>query len=62
MAQAGISLGEAEVRDHAFSRRESAEMQDQFTEQDADIAANQPTLAGIGMIRSGGLGLVDLYI
>jgi len=62
MAQAGLSLGEAEVRDHAFSRRESAEMQNQSPVQEADIAANQAALAGIGMVRSVGLGLVDLYI
>lgn len=62
MAQAGLSLGEAEVRDHAFSRRESAEMQNRSPVQEADIAANQAALAGIGIVRSGGLGLVDLYI
>lgn len=62
MAQAGLSLGEAEVRDHAFSRRESAEMQSPSPVREADIAANQAVLAGIGIVRSGGLGLVDLYI
>ena len=62
MAQAGLTLGEAEVRDHAFSRRENAEMQNQPHEQDADIVANQAALAGIGMARTSGLGLVDLYI
>jgi len=62
MAQAGLSLGEAEVRDHAFSRRESAETQNQPSAQDADTVANQAAFAGVGMVRSSGLGLVDLYI
>jgi flagellar hook-length control protein FliK len=62
MAQAGLSLGEAEVRDHAFSRREGAEMQSQAAAQDEDNVANQAVLVGVGMARSSGLGLVDVYI
>ncbi len=62
MSQAGINLGEAEVRDQAFARREQADLPRQAAAQDGDVAANQAALAGIGMVRSSGLGLVDLYI
>ncbi len=62
MAQAGLNLGEAEVRDHAFGRRENSEMQGQASAKEVDTAINQAALAGIGAVRSAGLGLVDLYI
>lgn len=62
MSQAGINLGEAEVRDQAFARREHADLPRQAAAQDGDVAANQAALAGMGMVRSSGLGLVDLYI
>jgi flagellar hook-length control protein FliK len=63
MAQAGINLGETGVRDQAFGRRESQQMPGQTAgAQDAQIIINQAAMTGIGVARSGGLGLVDLYI
>jgi flagellar hook-length control protein FliK len=62
MAEAGLSLGEAEVRDQAFSRRDGTQLQAQARSHDAEIVVHPGALAGIGMARSGGLGLVDLYI
>lgn len=62
MAQAGINLGETEVRDHAFGRRESHETQIRLPAQEMETAVGQTALAGVGVFRSGGLGLVDLYI
>ena len=62
MAGAGINLGEAQVREEAFSRRE-----------DAAGYAQRPGMTPVetafpldgmvaGSVRSGGLGLVDLYV
>jgi len=62
MAQAGLSLGEAEVRDHAFSRQEQAETQRWASRQDNDIVTAPSVLAGIGGARASGSGLVDLYV
>ncbi len=62
MAQAGLNLGEAEVRDQAFGRRDNSEMQGQASAKEIDAAVNQAALAGIGAVRSAGVGLVDLYI
>ena len=62
MAQAGISLGETEVRDQAFSQRENLEMQGRRTAQSAEINPQPSALAAIGVVKSAGLGLVDLYI
>jgi len=62
MAQAGLSLGEAEVRDHAFSRQEHAETQRWASRQDNDIVTAPSVLAGIGGARASGSGLVDLYV
>lgn len=62
MAQAGINLGEAEVRDQAFGRRENAETQGRFPAQEVETAADQVALVGIGAARFSGSGLVDLYI
>lgn len=62
MAEVGLSLGEAEVRDQAFSRRDGAQLHAQARSHDAEIVTLPGALAGIGMARSGGLGLVDLYI
>ncbi len=62
LAQAGINLGEAEVREHAFGRREQSDMRDQNTAQEAEIPLHQSVMAGIGGARSAGVGLVDLYI
>jgi flagellar hook-length control protein FliK len=61
MAQAGINLGEANVRDQSFS-------QDRGTERPATTASSLLPVAevahegmGFGASRSVGLGLVDLY-
>jgi flagellar hook-length control protein FliK len=62
MAQAGISLGEAEVRDQAFSQRENLEMQGRRTARSTEINPQPSALAAIGVVKSAGLGLVDLYI
>jgi flagellar hook-length control protein FliK len=62
MAEAGLSLGETEVRDQAFSRKEGPQMPSQARSQDVEIVAHQGVLTGHGMARSSGLGLVDLYI
>jgi len=62
MAQAGINLGEAEVREHAFGRREQSDMRGQNPAQEAEIPLHQAVMAGVGGARSAGVGLVDLYI
>jgi flagellar hook-length control protein FliK len=64
MAQAGLNLGEAEVRDQAFGRREPADARahSSSTSQDAEAGGHQAVLAGIGGRQSSGIGLVDLYI
>ena len=62
MAEAGLSLGEAEVRDQAFSRRDGLQMAAQARSQEAEIVAHQGGLVGLGVAHSSGLGLVDLYI
>lgn len=62
MAQAGITLGDAEVREHAFNRREQAELRGQNAAKEGDIPVSQGVMAGIGGGRTAGIGLVDLYI
>ena len=62
LAQAGINLGEAEVREHAFGRREQSAMRGQNPAQEAEIPLHQAVMAGVGGARSAGVGLVDLYI
>jgi flagellar hook-length control protein FliK len=62
MAQAGLSLGNTGVHDQTSSQREAAQQSSQATASGNDIVVNQATLASIGMIRSSGAGLVDLYI
>jgi flagellar hook-length control protein FliK len=62
LAQAGINLGEAEVREHAFGRREQSDMRGQNPAQEAEIPLHQSVMAGVGGARSAGVGLVDLYI
>ncbi|OYY93273.1 MAG: hypothetical protein B7Y41_10800 [Hydrogenophilales bacterium 28-61-23] len=62
MAQAGLNLGEANVRDQAFGRRENPDAQSKSTNPDADIATSQAVLSGVGARQSRGVGLVDLYI
>lgn len=60
MAQAGLNLGEAEVRDHAFSRQDRSETRNLANRQERDPVVGATALAG--MVRSAGSGLVDLYI
>ena len=62
MAQAGINLGEAEVREHAFGQREQSDLRGQNAAQEAEIPLHQAVMAGIAGARSAGVGLVDLYI
>jgi flagellar hook-length control protein FliK len=64
MAQAGLNLGEAEVRDQAFGRREPADARPHSSapSQDDETGSHQAVLAGIGGRQSSGIGLVDLYI
>lgn len=62
LAQAGINLGEAEVREHAFGRREQSDMHNQNPAQGAENSLQQSVMAGVGGARSAGVGLVDLYI
>jgi flagellar hook-length control protein FliK len=62
LAQAGINLGEAEVREHAFGRREQSDMRGLNPAQEAEIPLHQSVMAGVGGVRSAGVGLVDLYI
>jgi flagellar hook-length control protein FliK len=62
MAQAGINLGEAEVRDQAFDGRQSADARARDRSVDGDISSNQVAMAGMNHIRPDGSGLVDLYI
>ena len=63
MAQAGINLGEAEVRQQAFSRRDQADQHAQPSTPEAEILMHhQAPSAGMGGAWSKGSGLVDLYI
>jgi flagellar hook-length control protein FliK len=63
MAQAGINLGEAEVRQQAFSRRDQADQHAQPSTPEAEILMHhQAPSAGMGGAWSTGSGLVDLYI
>ncbi len=62
MAQAGINLGEAEVREHAFGRGEQSEPRGQRSAQEAETPLHASVMAGVGGTRSAGIGLVDLYI
>lgn len=61
MAQAGINLGEANVRDQSFAQGKGSERPEAGASAlfPAAEAANEGM--GIGLPRSGGLGLVDLY-
>lgn len=65
MAQAGITLGEAQVRDEAFMQGKNPEASDRNAAAamgesggGGDIGA----MTGIGMVRARGMGLVDLYV
>jgi flagellar hook-length control protein FliK len=66
MAQAGINLGEADVREQAFSRRENAEFMAQTRTlngvPESENATHTLAVAGAGARGSAGKGLVDLYI
>jgi flagellar hook-length control protein FliK len=63
MAQAGLTLGEAEVRDQAFSRQEHAGSQHgNGTKSQNGREGVASALASMGMQRPSALGLVDLFI
>jgi|GEM_PF-1877319 len=63
MAQAGINLGDAGVRDQAFDGRQSADdARARNRAQEGDTMSHQAVMAGMTHIRPDGSGLVDLYI
>lgn len=62
MAQAGINLGEAEVREHAFGRREPSEARQNGAANEVEGLALPAAMAGNSGHRTSGSGLVDLYI
>jgi len=62
MAQAGINLGEAEVREQAFSRRDQQESRQQGAANEAEGLTLAAAMAGNSGRRTSGTGLVDLYI
>jgi flagellar hook-length control protein FliK len=62
MAQAGINLGEAEVRDQAFDGRHGADARARNRAVEGDAPSHQAVMAGMNVIRPDGSGLVDLYI
>lgn len=63
MAQAGINLGDAGVRDQAFEGRQSAaDARARNSAQEGDTMSHQAVMAGMTHIRPDGSGLVDLYI
>lgn len=62
MSQAGINLGETEVRGEAFERREQTGAREQTSTTKTDIPTHPLVAAGIGRAISSGSGLVDLYI
>jgi flagellar hook-length control protein FliK len=61
MAQAGIDLGEAEVREQAFGQRDQSGTQRQAGVSDEETLALPLAMVGSNRL-SGGSGLVDLYI
>lgn len=62
MAQAGINLGEAEVREQAFGRRDQQDARQQGVANEAEGLTLAAAMAGNGGRRTSGTGLVDLYI
>lgn len=62
MAQAGINLGEAEVREQAFGRRDQQETRQQGAVNEAEGLTQTAAMAGNSGRRTSGSGLVDLYI
>jgi len=60
MAQAGIALGDAQVRDEAFARRESGGSKQAGS--DATPGETSFPTASLAMNTRAGLGLVDLYV
>ncbi len=62
MAQAGINLGEAEVREQALSRRDQQETRQQGAANEAEGLTLAAAMAGNSGRRTSGTGLVDLYI
>ncbi len=64
MAQAGIALGEAQVRDEAFTRGRNPEASDRNASAPGESGAGGGigAMPGIGVVRARGMGLVDLYV
>lgn len=62
MAQAGINLGETEVREQAFGRREASDSPGRTLPQEGDTSVHQVSTVSLSGGSSAGLGLVDLYI
>lgn len=62
MAQAGINLGETEVREQAFERRDASDTPGRTLPQEGEISVHQAAIATVSGGRSTGSGLVDLYI
>lgn len=62
MAQAGINLGEAEVREQAFGRREQPDARQQGAVSEAEGLMLPAAMVGSSGGRTSGTGLVDLYI
>lgn len=60
MAQAGIALGDAQVRDESFARRESGG----FNQAGSDATPGEASFpaAPVAMSTRAGIGLVDLYV
>ena len=58
MAQAGLTLGDANVREEAFRRRDG----DAQAPASSGAASPSPAIAALGMATRSGHGLVDLYV
>lgn len=62
MAQAGLNLGEAHVHDQAFTQGRDSEARERNAAGLPGGTGSQTELASVGMLRSDGSGLVDLYV
>jgi flagellar hook-length control protein FliK len=63
MAEAGVTLGQAQVRDEAFTRQESLAHGDASANVGGSDSDEQSLRAGgLGVVRSMGLGLVDVFV
>jgi hypothetical protein len=62
MAQAGITLGEAQVRDEAFMQGRQPDAPDLSPSGamgEADVGGD---MRGLGSVRARGVGLIDLFV